>query len=275
VARARLDVSPLGCGALATTSLPIDRAQTARDLGFAAIARNSLDAVSDRDFAMELCAAASITMVHLSRLSEDLVLWASEEFGFVALPDAFCTTSSLMPQKKNPDVPELVRGKTGRVAGDLVALLTVMKGLPLSYNRDMQEDKEPLFDALDTVLACLRIYTRLIPGIEVRADRCAAAAARGFMGATDLADHLVCRGVPFRQAHGIVGRIVARALAEGRTQGDLTLAELRAHSPLFDVAALEALRPDGAVEGRDHPGGPARARVIEAIAAARAELPPR
>ncbi len=213
--RKRVNVMPLGSAALAGTTFPIDRAFTARELGFDTVSENSLDAVSDRDFAIEFCAAASLTMMHLSRWSEELVLWSSQQFGFVDLPDRFCTGSSIMPQKKNPDVPELVRGKTGRVFGHLMGLLTLMKGQPLAYNKDNQEDKEPLFDAVDTLKDCLTAMFGMLPHLEVRADRMYAAAAQGFATATDLADYLVRKDVPFRDAHEIVGRCVAHAIARG------------------------------------------------------------
>ncbi len=213
--RKRVNVMPLGSAALAGTTFPIDRAFTARELGFEAVSENSLDAVSDRDFAIEFCAAASLTMVHLSRWSEELVLWSSQQFGFVDLPDRFCTGSSIMPQKKNPDVPELVRGKAGRVFGHLMGLLTLMKGQPLAYNKDNQEDKEPLFDAVDTLKDCLTAMLGMLPHMDVRTDRMRAAAAQGFATATDLADYLVRKDVPFRDAHEIVGRCVAHAIARG------------------------------------------------------------
>ncbi|HVT34236.1 MAG TPA: argininosuccinate lyase, partial [Nevskiaceae bacterium] len=227
-ARRRTNVLPLGSAALAGTVYPIDRAYTAKLLGFDAVTENSLDAVSDRDFAIEFCAAASICMVHLSRWSEELILWSTPMFGFVSLPDRFCTGSSIMPQKKNPDVPELVRGKTGRVIGDLNALLVLMKGQPLAYNRDNQEDKLPVFDALDTTLACLRVYAGLIETLNVRRERMARAAGEGYATATDLADYLVRKGVPFRDAHEIVGRAVRRGLESGRDLAQLPLEELKA-----------------------------------------------
>src|SRR5690606_38772219 len=231
----RADVSPLGAGALAGTTFPIDRQQTAALLGFAAVSANSLDAVSDRDYAIEILAGLAILMMHLSRLSEELIIWSSQEFGFVTLPDAFTTGSSMMPQKKNPDACELVRGKTGRVYGSLLGLLTVMKGLPLTYNKDMQEDKEGLFDALDTAEDSLRIYSAMLPRMRVNAVRMRRAAAAGFSNATDLADHIVRSGVPFREAHHVVGRLVALALDEGVSLEELNLEQMRTVDERIDA----------------------------------------
>ena len=264
-AQRRTNVLPLGSGALAATPFPIDRELVARELRFDAVTRNSLDAVSDRDFALEFCAAAAICQMHLSRLAEELVLWSSQEFGFIELPDAFCTGSSIMPQKKNPDIPELVRGKTGRVTGDLVALLTVMKGLPLAYNKDMQEDKEPLFDAADTVLACLTVTARMLERARLREDRMRAALAAGHLTATDLADALVERGVPFREAHHVVGRVVAACSDEGRSIEDLDATELAALTGVSDPTLIEALDPERSVARRDVVGGPAPGRVRAAL----------
>jgi argininosuccinate lyase len=271
--RRRVNVLPLGSAALAGTTFPIDRACVAELLGFDAVAENSLDAVSDRDFAIEFCATASLTLVHLSRWCEELVLWSSPQFGFVELPDRFCTGSSIMPQKKNPDVPELVRGKTGRVVGDLVALLTLMKSQPLAYNKDNQEDKEPLFDAVDTLYGCLTALRGLIPAIEARPERMAAAARVGFTTATDLADYLVRRGVPFRDAHEIVGRTVAHALDEGSNLEDLSLRALQQiGGDVIDASVFEVLTIDGSVAARDHFGGTAPAQVRAAIGRARTRL---
>jgi argininosuccinate lyase len=267
--RKRVNVMPLGSAALAGTTFPIDRAFTARELGFDAISENSLDAVSDRDFAIEFCSVASMTMMHLSRWSEELVLWSSQQFGFVDLPDRFCTGSSIMPQKKNPDVPELVRGKTGRVFGHLMALLTLMKGQPLAYNKDNQEDKEPLFDAVDTLRDCLTAMLGMLPHVEVRADRMRTAAAQGFATATDLADYLVRKDVPFRDAHEIVGRCVAHALVQGAALSDLSLDDLRRFSPVIDETVFDVLTLDGSVGARDHIGGTAPAQVKAAIARGR------
>ncbi len=263
----RLDVMPLGSGALAGTNYPVDRTYTARLLGFTQVSENSLDAVSDRDFAIEVLASLSLVMMHLSRLSEELVLWASQEFQFVELPDAFCTGSSMMPQKKNPDVPELVRGKTGRVYGHLLALLTTMKGLPLSYNRDLQEDKEALFDALDTVVASLGVSTELIKGLTVNRAVLAKAAGSGYLLATDLADYLVTKEVPFRQAHATVGRIVRWCLDRKRDLRDLTLADLRSFSDRFEKDALDVVTVEGAIERKAQIGGTARKRVEARIKA--------
>jgi len=271
-ALARADVSPLGAGALAGTTFPIDRRQTADLLGFTAISANSLDAVSDRDYAIEILAALSILMMHLSRLSEELIIWSSQEFGFVTLPDAFTTGSSMMPQKKNPDACELVRGKTGRVYGSLVGLLTVMKGLPLSYNKDMQEDKQGLFDALDTAEDSLRLYRAMLPRTRVNAARMRRAAASGFSNATDLADHLVRSGVPFREAHHAVGRLVSLALAHGVSLEELTLEQMRSVDGRIDQSVFTALDLETVVDARDNVGGTARSRVLAAIAAARAAL---
>jgi argininosuccinate lyase len=271
-ARRRMSRSPLGAGALAGSTLPIERESTARELGFDGPALNSLDAVSSRDAALEVMSALAILMVHLSRICEELVLWSSSEFGFVELDDAFATGSSLMPQKKNPDSAELVRGKTGRVIGDLVSLLVTLKGLPLSYNRDMQEDKEPVIDAVETARDCLQILAAVIATLRVSREAMARAAADPMLIATDLADHLVLRGVPFREAHGIVGRVVARALADGVTLAELSPETLRSFHPELDVAPAEFFRAERSLEARRAPGSPSRAQVQSAIAAARAEL---
>jgi len=263
----RLDIMPLGSGALAGTNYPIDRAYTARLLGFPRVTDNSLDAVSDRDFVVEALSALSLIMMHLSRLSEELVLWSSEEFQFVELPDAFCTGSSMMPQKKNPDVPELVRGKTGRVYGHLIGLLTTMKGLPLSYNRDLQEDKESLFDALDTVMASLSLYMELIRGLTIHRAAMARAADSGFLLATELADYLVTKGVPFREAHAVSGRIVRYCLDRHRDLRTLTLGDLRSFSDRFEKDALDVITLEGALERKGQIGGTARKRVEARIKA--------
>jgi argininosuccinate lyase len=268
--RRRVNRLPLGAAALAGTSYNIDRQMVAKELGFEAVARNSLDAVSDRDFAIEFCAAAALVMTHLSRLSEELVLWMSPRFGFVDLPDRFCTGSSIMPQKKNPDVPELVRGKTGRVNGHLVALLTLMKAQPLAYNKDNQEDKEPLFDTVDTLVMTLTIYADMVAGSEVNADRMRAAAAEGFATATDLADYLVKKGVPFRDAHEAVARAVRHAEAKSVDLSALPLAELRQFSGSIGADVFEVLALDGSVATRNHVGGTAPEQVRAAAQAARA-----
>jgi len=270
--RRRLNRSPLGAAALAGTSYPIDRELTASLLGFDGPAANSLDAVSDRDFAIEFCAAASLIMTHLSRAAEELILWASAQFRFVDLPDRFCTGSSIMPQKKNPDVPELVRGKTGRVTGHLVALLTLMKGQPLAYNKDNQEDKEPLFDTVDTLRDCLRAFADMVPALKVNRAAMRAAAGAGHATATDLADYLVRRGVPFRDAHEAVGRAVAAAIASGRELAELSLDELRTFAGQIDRDVFEILTLEGSVAARDHIGGTAPNQVRAAVARAREQL---
>jgi len=272
--RKRVNRLPLGAAALAGTSFPIDRAHVARALGFDGIASNSLDAVSDRDFAIEFEAAAALVMVHLSRFSEELVLWSNPRFGFVALADRFCTGSSIMPQKKNPDVPELVRGKSGRVIGHLVSLLVLMKAQPLTYNKDNQEDKEPLFDTVDTLADCLAIMTDLVgTGMNVNAQRMRDAAREGFATATDLADYLVRRGLPFRDAHEAVARAVRAAETKGCDLADLSVTELRAFAKEIGDDVHNCLTLEGSVESRNHPGGTAPAQVRAAIATARATLP--
>jgi argininosuccinate lyase len=271
--RKRVNRLPLGAAALAGTSYPIDRERVARELGFDGLCENSLDAVSDRDFAVEFCACASLAMLHLSRFAEELVLWSSPRFGFVALADRFCTGSSIMPQKKNPDVPELVRGKAGRVVGSLVALAMLVKAQPLAYNKDNQEDKEPLFDAADTLTDSLAVMTELVAGgIEPDVERMREAAREGFSTATDLADYLVKKGVPFRDAHEAVARAVRDAESKGVELADLPLAELRTFSPNIEADVFGVLTLEGSVASRDHPGGTAPSRVRAAIAAARESL---
>jgi argininosuccinate lyase len=267
--RRRADLSPLGAAALAGTSFPIDPAATAARLGFAGTYANSLDAVSDRDYVLEFIAAAALIMTHLSRLAGELVLWSSDEFGFVELDDAYATGSSIMPQKKNPDTMELVRGKAGRVFGHLVGLLSVVKGLPLAYHSDLQEDKEALFDTVDTLEACLEVTAGAVSTMTVRAERMRAAAARGFPGATDLADYLTRRGLPFREAHAVVGRVVRYCLEQGKELFDLSLAELAAHSPLADEGARAVLRPEAVVKARRSPGGTAPREVARQLVRAR------
>ncbi len=269
---ARIRVSPLGAAALAGTTFPIDPQFTAAQLGFPEVFRNSLDAVSDRDFLVEFLAHAALIMVHLSRLAEELVLWASAEFGFVTLPDAFATGSSIMPQKKNPDVAELIRGKCGRVCGHLSALLMTLKGLPLSYNRDLQEDKEPLFDAVDTVKASVTLMAGLLAALEVRPEQMRAALKGGFLTATDMADYLVTKGVPFRTAHEQVGLTVRYAEARGRDLWELSLDEVRKFAPLAETDLFDWLNLENAVARRRSPGGTAPERVTEALARAEAEL---
>jgi argininosuccinate lyase len=266
------DSSPLGAAALAGTGHPLDRAQTAAELGFTSIIPNSLDAVSDRDFLLDLIYACTVTMVHLSRLCEELILWSSDEFGFITMSDVLSTGSSIMPQKKNPDYAELVRGKTGRVIGDLVGLLTVLKGLPLAYNKDLQEDKEGTFDAIDTLALSLAAVEGMLATMTVNAEVMRAGAQGGFMAATDLADFLAERGVPFRDAHGVVGRLVLMAEKSGRSLEELTLDELREASPLFDEEALKALEIENVVARRTSEGGTAPVRVAEQLALAQKTL---
>jgi argininosuccinate lyase len=266
----RVDVLPLGSGALAGVPYPIDREMVARELEFGAISANSIDAVSDRDFVIEYLSTASLAMMHVSRLAEDIVLWSSSEFGFIELPDAFATGSSIMPQKKNPDVLELARGRTGKVYGALLAVLTTMKGLPLSYNRDMQEDKEPLFNAHDTLNSSLNIVSELIPRLRFRRDR-GRRASGGMLLATDVADYLTMRGMPFREAHNIVGRLVVYCEAQGRRLDQLTLEDYRRFSPEFDADVLE-IDIWSSLRARDVPGGTAPRRVSQAIRRARTIL---
>ena len=279
--RKRINRLPLGAAALAGTTFPIDRARVARTLGFDDICHNSLDAVSDRDFAIEFCAAASLVMMHVSRLSEELIIWMSPRFGFIDIADRFCTGSSIMPQKKNPDVPELARGKSGRVFGHLMGLLTLMKGQPLAYNKDNQEDKEPLFDTVDTLVDTLAIFADMVAGIQVKADRMQAAAIEGFATATDLADALVRRGLPFRDAHEVVAHAVRWCVDKNRTLESLTVEEL---SDALDLARhghpqvnadsdlAASLTLQGSVNARAHPGGTSPARVAEAVERARQRL---
>jgi argininosuccinate lyase len=267
---ARADALPLGAAALAGTAYPIDREALARDLGFAAVTANSLDAVSDRDYVLEFLGAAAIIGMHLSRLAADLTLWATAEFGFVEFADAFATGSSIMPQKKNPDVAELIRGKSGRLYGNLVAVLTMMKGLPLTYNSDMQEDKEPLFDSVDTLEAILGVLPPLLASLTFRTERMRAAAGEHYATATDLADYLVRKGLPFRQAHEIVGRVVRHALEAGRTLDALPLDTLRRFSPLIDADVSGALTVDASLRARAVTGGTAPEAVQRALAQARA-----
>jgi argininosuccinate lyase len=270
--RKRVNRLPLGAAALAGTSYPIDREFVAQSLGFDEVCRNSLDAVSDRDFAIEFCAAAALIMTHISRFSEELILWMSPRVAFIDIADRFCTGSSIMPQKKNPDVPELARGKTGRVNGHLVALLTLMKGQPLAYNKDNQEDKEPLFDTADTVIETLRIFADMVTGISVKHERMRQAAFEGFSTATDLADYLVKKGLAFRDAHEIVAHAVKDAAALRKDLSELSLDQLKAYSPLIDQDIFAVLTLEGSVNARDHIGGTAPSQVRKAIAAAHQRL---
>ena len=262
--RSRLNQCPLGAAALAGTTYPIDRAMTASALGFQRPTENSLDSVSDRDFAIEFCSFAALLLTHLSRMSEELVLWASAQFDFIELPDRFCTGSSIMPQKKNPDVPELVRGKVGRVNGHLISLLTLMKSQPLAYNKDNQEDKEPLFDTVDTVLDCLRAFADMVPAIRPRQEQMREAARRGFSTATDLADYLVRQGLPFRDAHEVVGKAVAHGVASDHDLAEMSLETLQGFCADIDEDVFEVLTLEGSVAARDHLGGTAPAQVTAA-----------
>ncbi|MBU0752860.1 MAG: argininosuccinate lyase [Gammaproteobacteria bacterium] len=270
--RRRVNRLPLGAAALAGTTFPIDREFVAKELGFDGVCENSLDAVSDRDFAIEFTAAAALVMVHLSRLSEELILWMSPRVGFIDLADRFTTGSSIMPQKKNPDVPELARGKSGRVFGHLMGLLTLMKGQPLAYNKDNQEDKEPLFDTADTLIDTLRVFAEMVPGIKVKPEAMRAALKQGYATATDLADYLVKKGLPFRDAHEAVARAVQAAEQRGCDLADLALSELQAFSPLIGEDVFAVLTVEGSLAARDHIGGTAPAQVKAAIARLRAAL---
>ncbi|WP_373079199.1 argininosuccinate lyase [Zhongshania sp.] len=269
---ARLNQCPLGAAALAGTTYPIDRHYSAELLGFDRPTENSLDSVSDRDFAIEFAAAASLLMTHMSRFSEELVLWTSAQFKFIELPDRFCTGSSIMPQKKNPDVPELIRGKVGRVNGHLISLLTLMKSQPLAYNKDNQEDKEPLFDIIDTVKDCLKAYADMVPAITVNADVTREAAMRGFSTATDLADYLVRKGLPFRDAHEVVGKSVAYGIAENKDLSEMSLKELQTFSTDIEQDVFDVLTLEGSVNARDHIGGTAPKQVLAAAERALARL---
>jgi argininosuccinate lyase len=265
-------VLPLGAAALAGTTFPIDPAYTAELLEFPAILRNSLDAVSDRDFIVEFAAASGLIMVHLSRLSEELILWSSAEFAFIDIADAYCTGSSIMPQKKNPDVAELIRGKSGRVVGHLIGLLMTLKGLPLAYNRDLQEDKEPLFDIVDTVIPCVRLMAGVLENLRLKEENLARALTGGFLTATDMADYLVTKGVPFRTAHAQVGQTVRYAETQEKELAELSLEEIREWAPLAEADLFEWLRVEQSVNRRRSPGGTATERVAEALAAVEQEL---
>lgn len=267
--RKRVNVSPLGSAALAGTSYPIDRDFTADQLGFSRPCRNSLDGVSDRDFAIEFCAVAALLTTHLSRMSEELIIWTSAQFQFIDLPDRFCTGSSIMPQKKNPDVPELVRGKSGRVNGNLIALLTLMKGQPLAYNKDNQEDKEPLFDTIDTLKGCLRAFADMVPAIEVNPEAMRRAAMQGFATATDLADYLVKKGLPFRDAHEVVGSAVRIASEQGVDLSDLSLEKLQTFDSRIENDVFEVLTLEGSMGSRNHTGGTAPEQVLRQVKIAR------
>jgi len=268
----RIDVMPLGAAALAGTTYPIDRHYTAELLGFKSVAANSMDAVSDRDFILEYLSAASICMVHFSRLSEELILWSTAEFGFVEIPDAFATGSSIMPQKKNPDVPELIRGKTGAVFGDLLAVLTLMKSLPLAYNRDMQEDKLPLFRTVDTLNNCIEITIQMLPKLGINKERMLQSTSAGFLNATDLADYLVGKGMAFREAHGCVGKAVRYAQSQGKELDELPLKKLTSFSSLIEKDVFSFIGTDQMIERRTSFGGTAKKNVLEQIALAKSDL---
>jgi argininosuccinate lyase len=268
----RLNQCPLGAAALAGTSYPINREMVAKSLGFDKPMGNSLDAVSDRDFAIEFCAFGSMLMTHLSRASEELIIWNSAQFNFISLPDRFCTGSSIMPQKKNPDVPELVRGKTGRLNGHLIALLTLMKSQPLAYNKDNQEDKEPLFDAVETIKSCLKAFTGMVPEIRSNKEVMAEAARKGFSTATDLADYLVRKKIPFRDSHEIVGKAVAFCLINNKDLSDMSMEELKKFSNIIEDDVYKVLTIEGSVEARDHVGGTAPEQVKMAVQAARDKI---
>jgi argininosuccinate lyase len=270
--RKRVNRLPLGSAALAGTSYPLDRERVARTLGFEAVSQNSLDAVSDRDFAIEFTAAASLLMVHISRLSEELILWMSQSFGFIDLADRFCTGSSIMPQKKNPDVPELARGKTGRVVGHLMGLITLMKGQPLAYNKDNQEDKEPLFDTVDTLKDTLRIFAEMAAGITVKPEAMERAARKGYATATDLADYLVKKGLPFRDAHEVVAHAVKDAIAQGVDLSELSLSQLQAYNPAIEQDVFDVLSLRGSLNARNLLGGTAPAQVRAQVARHKARL---
>jgi argininosuccinate lyase len=270
--RERVNIMPLGAAALAGTTYPIQRDLTCELLGFSAPAENSLDAVSDRDFAIEFCAASSVLLMHMTRMSEELVLWTSAQFNFINLPDRFCTGSSIMPQKKNPDVPELVRGKSGRVYGHLMSLLTLMKSQPLAYNKDNQEDKEPLFDTIDTVKGCLRAFADMVPALESKKESMREAALRGFSTATDLADYLVRKGMPFRDAHEVVGKSVAYGIAQNKDLGEMSLDELVQFSDTIEQDVFDVLSLEGSVAARDHIGGTAPDQVRAAVKRGQAKL---
>ena len=268
----RINVMPLGSAALAGTTYPVDRAFTAKLLGFPQASANSMDSVADRDFIIEFLASASICMVHLSRISEELVIWSSNEFGFIELPDDFATGSSIMPHKKNPDVPELVRGKTGRVFGDLVSMLTIMKSLPLAYNRDMQEDKTVLFDAVDTLKACIDVYIKMLPEIKIKKDAMLKASCGGFLNATDFADYLAAKGMPFRDAHSCAGKAVAYAHGKKKELHELSIAEMKSFSPVISEDIYEKLTPESMINRRRSFGGTATKNVLSAIRKAKRDV---
>ena len=261
----RINTMPLGSAALAGTSYPINRERTAELLGFERISQNSLDAVSDRDFAIEFASNASLIMIHLSRFSEELILWSSAQFDFISLPDSFCTGSSIMPQKKNPDVPELVRGKTGRVTGNLISLLTLIKGQTLAYNKDNQEDKEPLFDSVETIYSCLRIFADMVPNIHANRENMLHSAIKGYTTATDLADYLVKKGLPFRDAHDVVGKAVAYGINSDKDLSEFSLEELQEFNSDIDSDVFDAISLEGSINSRNHLGGTSPKQILNAI----------
>ncbi len=268
----RINVMPLGSAALAGTSYPINRQRTAEILGFDGISNNSIDAVSDRDFAIEFVSNASLIMIHLSRFSEELILWSSAQFDFISLPDSFCTGSSIMPQKKNPDVPELVRGKTGRVTGNLISLLTLMKGQPLAYNKDNQEDKEPLFDSVETIYTCLRIFADMVPTIKANKDNMYQSALKGYTTATDLADYLVKKGLAFRDAHEVVGKAVSYGLKENKDLSEFTIDELKNFNSLIEIDVFDVISLEGSINARNHLGGTSPKQISKAIKSGRKSI---
>ena len=268
----RINTMPLGSAALAGTSYPINRERTAELLGFERISLNSIDAVSDRDFAIEFASNASLIMMHLSRFSEELILWSSAQFEFISLPDSFCTGSSIMPQKKNPDVPELVRGKTGRVTGNLISLLTIMKGQPLAYNKDNQEDKEPLFDSVETIYSCLRVFADMVPTIKTNKENMYQSALKGYTTATDLADYLVKKGLAFRDAHDVVGKAVSYGIKEGKDLSEFSINELKNFNSLIEEDIFDVISLEGSINSRNHLGGTSPNQISIAIKAGRKSI---
>ncbi|MDA8905778.1 argininosuccinate lyase [Candidatus Thioglobus sp.] len=268
----RINTMPLGSAALAGTSYPINRERTAELLGFERISLNSIDAVSDRDFAIEFASNASLIMMHLSRFSEELILWSSAQFEFISLPDSFCTGSSIMPQKKNPDVPELVRGKTGRVTGNLISLLTIMKGQPLAYNKDNQEDKEPLFDSVETIYSCLRVFADMVPTIKTNKENMYQSALKGYTTATDLADYLVKKGLAFRDAHDVVGKAVSYGIKEGKDLSEFSINELKNFNSLIEEDIFDVISLEGSINSRNHLGGTSPTQISIAIKAGRKSI---
>ena len=268
----RINTMPLGSAALAGTSYPINRERTAELLGFERISLNSIDAVSDRDFAIEFASNASLIMMHLSRFSEEIILWSSAQFEFISLPDSFCTGSSIMPQKKNPDVPELVRGKTGRVTGNLISLLTIMKGQPLAYNKDNQEDKEPLFDSVETIYSCLRVFADMVPTIKTNKENMYQSALKGYTTATDLADYLVKKGLAFRDAHDVVGKAVSYGIKDGKDLSEFSIGELKKFNSLIEEDIFDVISLEGSINSRNHLGGTSPNQISIAIKTGRKSI---